>query len=289
MAEQVQVPTKIHYPSDDDAAAAPPEDADYFSAEEDLAGAFDTRNQTTWGYGVPTRHEALQWFKLLLLDDEDLAAYLSPAALAHLTRVRRAVAASGREVLDIIADYLRFLWQHALSRLASDLGRSRVEQIPFTVVVTVPAMWKGYVRSRMRAAVKAAGILDDRTAGPTTFTVVSEPEAAALATLTDLQSTSSIQNGDCLTVVDIGGGTGVSKLEVLIDRRIPLTAPQDLISYQVTDNQKFAVSEVVEGKGELPSQLETYLDRFERACSDNRLIQVDCAVPFSSTKPLLTS
>jgi len=191
VGEQVKVPSKIHYPSDSD--PPPPSDADYFSNEDDLSGAFDTRTETTWGYGVPTRCEVLQWFKLLLLDDEDLEKYLSDAALAHLTRVRRAIQNSGREVLDIIRDYLRLLWKHVLEGVAKSLGRDRVEQIPFTVVVTVPAVWKGYVRSRMRMAIKAAGILDERAAGPTIFQFVSEPEAAALATLTDLQSTCSIR------------------------------------------------------------------------------------------------
>ena len=95
--------------------------------------------------------------------------------------------------MDIISDYLRLLWNHALKQLASNLGKRQVDQIPFMVVVTVPAMWKGYARSRMRTAVTNAGILDERAAGPTTFNFVSEPEAAALATLTDLQSTCSIQ------------------------------------------------------------------------------------------------
>jgi len=187
----VQVPTKIHYPRA--GQNLPPDDADYLSGEGNLAGAFDTRTQITWGYGVPMRNEDLRWFKLLLLDDEDLEKYLSDAPLAQLTKLRRAIQDSGKEVLDIITDYLRLLWEHALQGVASSMGKGTVEKVPFTVVVTVPAMWKGYVRSRMRTAVKNAGILDERAAGPTLFNFISEPEAAALATLTDLQSTCSIQ------------------------------------------------------------------------------------------------
>lgn len=175
----VKAPTKIHY--SDDKAPSPPN------------GVLDATIKTTWGYGVPIGRESLYWFKLFLLDDDDMVQYLSARAVSHLTKARELINKSGKRVLDIIADYLRQLWNHTLQSVAKTLGESRLAELPFTVVVTVPAIWKGYVRSRMQVAIKAAGILDERPAGPTVLGFVSEPEAAALATLTDLKSACNIK------------------------------------------------------------------------------------------------
>lgn len=127
--------------------------------------------------------------------------YLTPTTMAHLAEMRRTIEASGKSVLDITADYLRLLWHHTLERVESQHGASTVAKMPFTVVITVPAIWQGYVRTKMRAAVRKAGILDPRptpdeaqkTLAPTTLSFISEPESAALATLTDLRRTGSIQ------------------------------------------------------------------------------------------------
>jgi hypothetical protein len=137
-----------------------------------------------------------------------------------------------------------------LRQVAEEIGQRSLDEIPFTIVLTVPAIWKPYTRSRMFAAAKLAGLLDSRRAGETLFHFISEPEAATLATLHDMQASnvqvrlilSDInvkqtltlgQAGDTLTVVDVGGGT------------------VDLISYLITDVGRFTVSEVVEGKGGL--------------------------------------
>jgi len=177
------VPTKIRYPGG------------YFPGDDDFEPDVDPRTQITWGYGIPKCLESLHWFKLLLLDDDDAKAYLSTEGMAHLARVRKMIGESGREVSDVIVDYLRLLWTHAIEQVGDSVGKRRLTEIPFTVVATVPAIWKGYVRSRMRAAIKKAGILDERSAGPTRLQFISEPEAGALATLAELQSTCSIQVG----------------------------------------------------------------------------------------------
>jgi molecular chaperone DnaK (HSP70) len=54
------------------------------------------------------------------------------------------------------------------------------------VVITLPAIWPHYAQARMRKAARDAGILDDHVAGPTTLRFISEPEAAAIATLQDM-------------------------------------------------------------------------------------------------------
>lgn len=137
---------------------------------------------------MPLGERDFRWLKLLLLDDKDIEKYLagSPGMMSHLTTMREMVKESGREVVDIVADYLRLLWEHSLDEIAGTVGREQRDSTPLTVVVTVPAIWKDYSKSRMRLAVTKAGILDDRSVGPTLFHFASELEAAALARLTDL-------------------------------------------------------------------------------------------------------
>lgn len=188
MNEEVKAPTAIKYV---------------------LEGDEGGRTTTKWGYSVPLGAKDIRWFKLLLLDDKDLQKYLSPATMSRLTTMRDTIKASGKEVLDTIADYLRLLWEYVLKEVDGTIGRRARDGKPFTVVVTVPAIWKGYSRSRMHLAVKKAGILDDREAGPTLFHFASEPEAAAVARLTDLTQLECIKIGDCITVADFGGGTVV--------------------------------------------------------------------------------
>ena len=68
-----------------------------------------------------------------------------------------------------------------------------VEQSRLHVIITMPAIWPAYAQSRMRASVRASGILDSRLAGATALRFITEPEAAALATLKDVAKRSTIQ------------------------------------------------------------------------------------------------
>lgn len=58
-----------------------------------------------------------------------------------------------------------------------------VDALVFRVVITVPAIWKGYARQAMHKAADQAGILKKRAAGPTELVFSNEPEAAAMSTL----------------------------------------------------------------------------------------------------------
>ncbi|KAK4237432.1 hypothetical protein C8A03DRAFT_34593 [Achaetomium macrosporum] len=85
----------------------------------------------------------------------------------------------------------------------------------------------------MKEVASEAGILTKRVAGETQLNFISEPEAAALATLSDMEGRCDIKPGDIFVVVDCGGGT------------------VDLISYEVTSTAPMAVKECVKGQGGL--------------------------------------
>lgn len=185
----------------------------------------------TWGYGVGDNDEAVEWFKLLLLDELDMDDKQRNSA--QIKKARNLLRKAGKTPVQAVADYLRLLWTHAISNIEKDYGEAAVEGLPFQVVCTVPAVWTTKAVSQMREAAKHARILDRRLAGETTLSFVSEPEAAALATFDDFKNRPNFQTGDSFVVCDAGGGT------------------VDLISYKITQTKPMQLAECVEGSGKL--------------------------------------
>jgi molecular chaperone DnaK (HSP70) len=170
------------------------------------AACSDDKLQTNvaWGYGIGDA-EAAEWFKLLLLDEEDMDRRQRQSP--QIRRARLLLQRAGKSPVQAVADYLRLLWAHAIGNITKDLGESAVEGLPFRIVLTVPAVWTQKAVSRMRQAADGAGILCRRTIGETTLHFVSEPEAAALATFDDLKERPNFQQDDTFLVCDAGGGT----------------------------------------------------------------------------------
>lgn len=147
--------------------------------------------KVTWGYGIPVEAQALQWFKLLLIDSKDLSDEVRDSV--KIKQARDAIRKQNRTPISIIAEYLRHLWEHCLKQIGTSISNSLVRYSKFHVVITVPAIWPQYARSRMREAARYAGILDERIGGPTQLDIISEPEAAALATLRDMKDRCDIE------------------------------------------------------------------------------------------------
>jgi molecular chaperone DnaK (HSP70) len=82
-----------------------------------------------------------------------------------------------------------------------------VDALRFHIVITIPAIWKGYARQGMEEAAKKSGILRRRPAGETTLSFAPEPEAAALSTLSEPGR--KTKQGDVYMICDAGGGTVV--------------------------------------------------------------------------------
>ncbi|KAI0891531.1 actin-like ATPase domain-containing protein [Annulohypoxylon nitens] len=204
---------------------------------------FYDEGETFWGYDIPPDSDPIRWFKLLLLKDDDLTPELRQSD--YITRGRDMLRETRKTVVDLIADYLRGFWQHVISEINKARGERVVDALRFHVVLTLPAIWKGYARNSMEAAAKKAGILDERDAGSTTLSFAPEPEAAALSTL--CEPGRQINKGDTYIICDAGGGT------------------VDLISYEVEQASPFAVREVAEGVGGLCGGI--FVDEsFERVC-----------------------
>jgi hypothetical protein len=162
--------------------------------------------EMSWGYLVPSDGDPVRWFKLLLVQEEDLEPSLRSSEF--ILRARQYLRLEGKTAIDLIADYLRALWAHTLQSIAKARGQTVLDALRFHVVITVPAIWKGYARRDMKQAAQNAGILDDRLAGETRLSFVPEPEAAALSTLSEPGR--KVGKDDVFIVCDAGGGTVVS-------------------------------------------------------------------------------
>ncbi|RGP68404.1 hypothetical protein FSPOR_5283 [Fusarium sporotrichioides] len=193
---------------------------------------FDSNgHDVKWGYGIPLDKEPLKWFKLLLLDSADLPAEVTNST--QIQEARRLKNAAGKEAIAIIASFLRKLWDHSVESIRRAIRADLLERSKFQVVITLPAIWPPYAQNRMKQAARQSGILDGQSAGTTMLQFISEPEAAALATIEDMGKRSTIKTGDTVVVCDAGGGT------------------VDLISYIFEPTDPFIVKECVKGDGGL--------------------------------------
>ncbi|KAL7819007.1 hypothetical protein V8C26DRAFT_434149 [Trichoderma gracile] len=184
-----------------------------------------------WGYAAPIGESTLKWFKLCLLDEEDIPQSLRGSA--HIQTAKASLAKTGSHAVDVIGDYLRELWKYSLSFIERAEGASMVQLSAFRVVVTLPAIWPAYAQFRMREAIEKAGILGPRGVADTTLEFISEPEAAALATLKDMSDRPDMGLGDHFVVCDAGGGT------------------VDVITYTVVSKDPMKIEESVRGDARL--------------------------------------
>ncbi|KAI8684417.1 hypothetical protein NCS57_00107800 [Fusarium keratoplasticum] len=193
---------------------------------------YHSNNDATWGYSIPADEDALKWFKLLLLKRGDIPADV--ATSEQLSNTRRLQEATGKQPVEIIACFLRKLWNHGIESIKRSIGAELLNKSKFHVIITLPAIWPPYAQRHMKKAAGLSGILDARSCGATTIRFVSEPEAAALTTIQDLSKRSTIKPDDTIIVCDAGGGT------------------VDLVSYKIQSTEPFVVKECVKGDGKSP-------------------------------------
>lgn len=145
----------------------------------------------TWGYSVSAENDALKWFKLLLLDEEDVSKDVANSTQYQEARILQKK--TGKSTLEIIACFVGHLWNHTIASISSSIGAELLAKCKFRVVITVPAIWTPKAHMRMRKAAEMSGILAKRSCGDTKLSLISEPEAAALATMKDFSRRSTIK------------------------------------------------------------------------------------------------
>ncbi|KAL7936286.1 HSP70 family [Trichoderma chlorosporum] len=217
---------------------------------------YNDKGEISWGYSIPEKESShkLEWFKLCLLDEDDIPRDIRDAV--QIQAARKALKEANKSAVEVISDYLRELWKHSIANIKRAIGPQLVDISKFKVVVTLPAIWPAYAQIRMEESIKKAGILDARTAGATILEFLSEPEAAALATISDMgaYSKTTMEVGDHFVVCDAGGGT------------------VDVITYTVIKTNPIRVKESVKGDGKLCGA--TFLDGMFLTTLRNKLDKI---------------
>lgn len=137
----------------------------------------------------------------------------------------------GQNVLGAVTDYLSALHRHTIDLLTRRYGESFMATTPVEWVLTSPACWSDAAKHATLKAAENAG-LGGGTNFLTGIRLISEPEAAAVYTLKQLQP-SALNIDDHFVVCDAGGGT------------------VDVIGYKINSVRPLLVSESVVGSGAL--------------------------------------
>lgn len=169
-----------------------------------------------WGFkAAAIDGVSLRWFKILLEPEHKYEE--TPEQVTYSKEI---LAKMKKTAQDAAADYLRFLWSYAKEHIRRHTPKDDDTNYSHKVVITVPAMWSDVAKERTREAAEAAGI-------PGEVSLVSEPEAAALAEFKDKLkkghplkvrayyyycgfALKSWKKDDIFIICDAGGGTVVS-------------------------------------------------------------------------------
>ena len=116
------------------------------------------------------RDESFKWIKILLEEHHEYVTTVEPVKDSN-TLLRKV----DKTAQGVVADYLRLLWGYTLDDIRKFYPDFQ-EIFTLRVVLTVPAVWSHAAKDRTSQAARIAGLPED-------ITLVTEPEAAALATL----------------------------------------------------------------------------------------------------------
>jgi len=134
-----------------------------------------------WGYEVEPWMKSYTWTKLLL----DASAAQTRFDNPHLqSQVGNGLleTPSGATAIGVASDYLSRVYEHTMDRLAKVYSKEMLKITPVEFWFTVPASWQDEANNATREAAEAAGFAsrkDDE------LYMISEPEAAAMAILTE--------------------------------------------------------------------------------------------------------
>jgi len=126
-------------------------------------------------------------------------------------------------VIDLIADYIRFIKHEALKEIKSSTsGELKDEEIRWCL--TIPAIWKDADKDLMRRAAQKAGLIGSSSEESERLFLVLEPEAAAI--FCQEEDKNALSPGTKIMIVDCGGGTiDITVHEVVKDGGLDEMAP----------------------------------------------------------------
>lgn len=119
------------------------------------------------------------WTKLLLDMNAEPTVHDDPELLSAIDEGMFRLP-KNKSSQDVCADFLRELYSHLVGRLTKMMNPKVFAATPMDCWLTVPAVWSDKARDATKVAAEAAGFGSRRF---DKISVISEPEAAALAVL----------------------------------------------------------------------------------------------------------
>lgn len=133
----------------------------------------------------------MTWFKLLLVQDAATEEHDDPLLRQCAGQgIMRTV--ENKTPSQLCSDYLHCLYQHLLKKLKDQIGHTTLLETPIYFVLATPAGWKDHQKERIKRAAEEAGF---GSRNQDKITLVSEPEAAALAAFDCRQKIFESANG----------------------------------------------------------------------------------------------
>ncbi|KAH9212735.1 hypothetical protein DL95DRAFT_463734 [Leptodontidium sp. 2 PMI_412] len=186
-----------------------------------------------WGNKIQPRNRHREAWTKLLLDEtqkEKQLVLMQELDIEQNGANGRSKSNVSKEPVDIVSDFLTGVRKHVETALEIRFA-SMLQALRREVVITVPAVWSDKAKNLTYKAVCNAGF----NAENTRISMITEPEAAAIYALRDLEDGpfTNIKPGDHFVVCDAGGGT------------------VDIITYRVESTKDaFVIREAVVGTGD---------------------------------------
>lgn len=114
----------------------------------------------------------------LLLEPE---LNMKPSEVIDLQEIKALLKVNKKRPVQVASDYLKCLWEHVVSQICEDYGRTTFDFARKSIVLTVPAVWTPAARHNTFLIAAGAGLVSDDY----DLQIISEPEAAAAAILKD--------------------------------------------------------------------------------------------------------
>lgn len=100
-----------------------------------------------WGNDAKGVEGSLEWFKLLLVDEDDLPDEIRRSE--HVQKARACLRVLDRMPEEVISDYLRGVWKRCLEKMKTEVSQTTVDNSRFHVVITLPAICKCFDSTKL--------------------------------------------------------------------------------------------------------------------------------------------
>ncbi|KAL2815193.1 actin-like ATPase domain-containing protein [Aspergillus granulosus] len=191
----------------------------------------DTGRATNcWGYLIKPSTRRCVWMKLLLDRKARETEFDDPNLRSDLDK-KAAFLPDGKTVEDVTTDFFRELHEFTMQTLSREYPDILLDMTPIRYWFTMPAIWSDQAQMKTLLAAREGGFGARRV---DEVSVISEPEAAALATLTNSwphYGEAIDPDEECILICDCGGGT------------------VDLTTYKVVQDDPWELEECYVGNG----------------------------------------